>query len=159
MFDPWRFERFSRNGGSGARGLRRTLSGSGLKEAYRLGREIPQNSNDAARDPVAGVVRLTLRLEQCRGAKRNALVAPLQAEALQARGVLAELPDPLPLLFIEDHGTLGLGGAEQADEVTAPGQKNRYVGLCMTFGDAAKDAAGGGTFGFGKSVLWNASQS
>jgi hypothetical protein len=72
--------------------------------------------------------------------------------------VLADLPDPLPLLFIEDHGTLGLGGAEQADEVAEPGQTNRYVGLCMTFGDAAKDAAGGGTFGFGKSVLWNASQ-
>jgi len=159
MFDPWRFERFSRNGGSGARGLRRTLSGSGLKEAYRLGREIPQNSNDAAKDAATGVVRLAFRLEQCRGAKLKALVALLQAETLQSRGVLADLPDPLPLLFIEDHGTLGLGGAELADEVTAPGQKNRYVGLCMTFGDAAKDAAGGGTFGFGKSVLWNASQS
>src|SRR5262245_66300257 len=108
MFDPWRFERFSRNGGSGARGLRRTLSGAGLKEAYRLGREIPQNSNDAARDGVKGVVRLTFRVEQCQGARRNALVALLQAESLQARDVLVELPDPLPLLFIEDHGTLGL---------------------------------------------------
>lgn len=157
MFDPWRFEPYSGNGGSGARGLRRTLSGSGLKEAYRLGREIPQNSNDAARDP-AGIVRLTFRLERVKGARRVALVNLLQATELQTRGVLSGLPDPLPLLFIEDHGTLGLGGVEHADEVTAPGQKNRYVGLCMTFGDAAKDAAGGGTFGFGKSVLWNASQ-
>src|SRR5262245_22342264 len=139
MFDPWRFERFSRNGGSGARGLRRTLSGSGLKEAYRLGREIPQNSNDAARDASAGVVRLTFKFEKYTGAKRSALVTLLQAQTLQDRDVLGGLPDPLPLLFIEDHGTLGLGGAEQADEVTAPGQKNRYVGLCMTFGDAAKD--------------------
>jgi hypothetical protein len=81
MFDPWRFERFSGNGGSGARGLRRTLSGSGLKEAYRLGREIPQNSNDAAREPTTGVVRLTFRLEQCTGARRTALVQLLQAQA------------------------------------------------------------------------------
>lgn len=159
MFDDWRYEHFSPNGGAGARGLRRTLSGSGLTEAYRLGREIPQNSNDACRDLNSGVVRLTFRLEMCDGTRRKQIADLLHADTLLSRGVLKKLPDSLPLLFIEDHGTLGLGGAELADEVPAAGQKNRYVGLCMTFGDAAKDAAGGGTFGFGKSVLWNASQS
>jgi hypothetical protein len=83
----------------------------------------------------------------------------LQIAALQERGVISSLPDPLPLLFVEDHGTLGLGGVERADAATEAGLRNRYVGLCLTFGDAAKDAQGGGTFGFGKSVLWNASRS
>lgn len=157
MFDQWLYERFSRNGGSGARGLRRTLSGSGLKEAHRLGREIPQNTGDAERG--GGPVRLTFRLMRFNGAKREALLKLLQTDSLKARGVLANLPDPLPILFIEDTGTLGLGGVEQADEVTGdPTRKNRYVGLCMTFGDADKNAAGGGTFGFGKSVLWNVSR-
>jgi hypothetical protein len=156
MFDQWLYERFSRNGGSGARGLRRTLSGSGLKEAHRLGREIPQNTGDAERG--GGPVRLTFRLMRYTGAKREVLLKLLQTDGLTTRGVLTSLPDPLPILFIEDSGTLGLGGVEQADEVTDPGRRSRYVGLCMTFGDAAKDAAGGGTFGFGKSVLWNVSR-
>jgi hypothetical protein len=158
MFDPWRFEKFSGNGGSGARGLRRTLSGSGLKEAYRLGRELPQNSNDAARDP-AGLVRMAFRLRLLRGASRRAFLELLQAASLEDRGVLSPLSDPLPLLYVEDHGTLGLGGIERADTATEPGLLNRYIGLCLTFGDAAKDAQGGGTFGFGKSVNWNASRS
>ena len=34
---------------------------------------------------------------------------------------------------------------------------DRYVGLCLNFGDADENASGGGTFGFGKSVAWNAS--
>lgn len=156
MFDSWLYEKFSPNGGSGARGLRRTLSGSGLKEAHRLGREIPQNTGDAERG--GSPVRLTFRLMRYNGARREALLKLLQTDSLTARGVLTALPDPLPILFIEDSGTLGLGGVEQADEVTDLGRKNRYVGLCMTFGDAAKDAAGGGTFGFGKSVLWNVSR-
>ena len=42
MTSTWKHERFSKNGGVGGRGLRRTLSASGLKEAHRLGRESPR---------------------------------------------------------------------------------------------------------------------
>src|SRR4051794_72423 len=110
MFDPWQYERFSRNGGAGAPGLRRTPSGSGFQEAHRLGREIPQNTGDAERG--TGPVKLTFRLMRYGGAKREALLTLLQTDSLRTRGVLGEVPDPLPLLFIEDHGTFGLGGVE-----------------------------------------------
>ena len=158
MFDDWSFERFSANGGAGARGLRRTLSGSGLKEAYRFGRELPQNSNDAARSQ-SGLVKMMIRLQLLSGRQRRSFLADLKVPSLVSRGVAPALPDPLPLLFVEDYGTLGLGGVERADKATETRTGNRYVGLCMTFGDAANDAVGGGTYGFGKSVLWNASQS
>jgi hypothetical protein len=158
MFDDWIHEKFSANGGSGARGLRRALSGSGLKEAYRFGRETPQNTNDAARNQ-SELVRMIIRLRQLTGGERRSFQQYLRIQSLVSRGVLVPLPDPLPLLFVEDYGTLGLGGAERADEATETRKRNRYVGLCMTFGDASSDAVGGGTYGFGKSVLWNASES
>ncbi|MFL6387372.1 MAG: hypothetical protein ACJ71U_07785 [Terriglobales bacterium] len=36
---------------------------------------------------------------------------------------------------------------------------DKFIGLCRNFGDSAGDAEGGGTFGFGKTVYWNASRS
>jgi hypothetical protein len=156
-FLDWVFERFRGIGGTGGRGLRRTLSGSGLREAHRLGRELPQNSRDAASSP-RGLVEMYFRLRRLTGRAREKLVRLLRVEQLIERGLVQPLPDPLPVLYVEDFGTVGLGGVDRAD-VPRNFKRDRYVGLCLTFGDADENASGGGTFGFGKSVTWNASRS
>ncbi len=84
MTSTWKHERFSKNGGVGAHGLRRTLSASGLKEAHRLGRELPQNSKDAVRSD-NGKVTMTFQLRQITGKERDELIGLLALEQLKTR--------------------------------------------------------------------------
>lgn len=68
---------------------------------------------------------------------------------------------PFPVLFIEDHNTRGLRGAEfdpGDDEALAALGPHSFVGLCRNFGDNQKAAGSiGGTHGFGKTVYWKSS--
>lgn len=156
----WYFEIFNPNGGTAARGLRRSLSGAGLEEAAKFARESVQNSNDAKKED-GEPVEFIVRLRHITGDARKNLLELTQlisATGPAGRGLLKTLPDPLPLLFVEDFGTVGLGGVERSDVQTDP-KIDRFIGLCRNFGDSAADAEGGGTFGFGKTVYWNASSS
>lgn len=156
----WYFEKFNPNGGTAARGLRRSLSGAGLDEAVKFAREAVQNSCDAScgsGQPVEFVVRL----RNLKRSERMNLVELLRlntGDGPAGRDLVNALPDPLPVLYVEDSGTVGLAGVERSDVKTDP-RVDKFVGLCRNFGDSAGDAEGGGTFGFGKTVYWNASSS
>jgi hypothetical protein len=70
-----------------------------------------------------------------------------------------QLDRPLLLLYIEDFGTRGLVGPEtNAEAHQYPGlfpKPHCFLGLCVNWGDNQKsEASAGGTYGFGKSVLW-----
>ncbi|MBC9819734.1 hypothetical protein [Terrabacter sp. MAHUQ-38] len=60
-----------------------------------------------------------------------------------------------PLLVITDAGTKGLGGPTRADLVTD--EDTDFVDMVRNVGRAADKRVGGGTYGFGKGVLWQAS--
>src|SRR6185437_8053993 len=106
----WYFEKFNPNGGTAARGLRRSLSGAGLEEAVKFAREAVQNSNDAGRgggEPVEFIVRL----RNLKRSERMNLVELLHLSTgggPTGRSLIQELPDPLPVLYVEDFGTVGL---------------------------------------------------
>ncbi len=157
----WRFEAFPKNGGTNARGLSRELSGSGHEKAQRFAREGVQNSIDSEEN-ASKPVRLRISLRSISGSERRKFLSTLalrEPGGPHERKLLAnDLPDPLPLLCFSDFNTVGLGGVESADQ---PRERllDRFVGLCRNMGDAATDAEGGGTFGFGKVVYWNASAS
>ena len=155
----WLFERFQSNGGTGARGLRRELSGSGIDAAQKCAREAVQNSGDAsafADKPV----RIAIRVRHVTGPERTKILKVLGLDAhggpSERKQIAGPVPDPLPLLYFEDFNTVGLGGEEDASRPRVA-KLDRFVGLCRNFGDAAEDADGGGTFGYGKAVYWNAS--
>jgi hypothetical protein len=72
---------------------------------------------------------------------------------------LEQTDRPLALLYIEDSGTRGLVGPETNSEAHSHAlqfpKPHCFLGLCRNWGDNQKsDASAGGTYGFGKSVLW-----
>jgi len=88
-----------------------------------------------------------------------------QAAAL-AHEVFGELPparaipdykpsDELPVLVVTDYGTRGLGGPTRAD--LARTERADFVDFIRNIGRAEDKELGGGTYGFGKGVLYEAS--
>jgi uncharacterized membrane protein YgcG len=61
----------------------------------------------------------------------------------------------LPVLVITDHGTRGLGGPTRAD--LAQSDRNDFVDFIRNIGRAEDKALGGGTYGFGKGILYETS--
>src|SRR5690349_872361 len=118
----WYFEKFNPNGGTAARGLRRSLSGAGLEEAVKFAREAVQNSNDAVRnsgEPVEFVVRLK-NLQRSERMNLLELLRLSTGDGPSRRTLIKTLPDPLPVLYVEDFGTVGLAGVERSDVATDP---------------------------------------
>ena len=63
--------------------------------------------------------------------------------------------EDLPLLVVTDHGTRGLSGPTRADAVEE-GQSD-FVDFVRNVGRAEEKELGGGTYGFGKGVLYESS--
>jgi hypothetical protein len=61
----------------------------------------------------------------------------------------------LPVLVITDHGTRGLGGPTRAD--LAQADRSDFVDFIRNIGRAEDKALGGGTYGFGKGILYETS--
>jgi hypothetical protein len=61
----------------------------------------------------------------------------------------------LPVLVITDHGTRGLGGPTRAD--LAQTDRSDFVDFIRNIGRAEDKALGGGTYGFGKGILYETS--
>lgn len=63
--------------------------------------------------------------------------------------------EELPLLVVTDHGTRGLSGPTRADSVEEG--ESDFVDFVRNVGRAAEKELGGGTYGFGKGVLYELS--
>ncbi|MGZ4249145.1 MAG: hypothetical protein ACXVUE_12680 [Solirubrobacteraceae bacterium] len=66
--------------------------------------------------------------------------------------------EPPCVLMISDRHTTGLGGPLRADQVLDPSVPRDFVDFLRNVGQPPDKRFGGGTFGYGKSVLYNASQ-
>lgn len=122
-------------------------------------RETVQNSWDARRGAQGGVTysvdafwptRQQVTLLKNSVFRNRLLDSPL-AEFLAAH------IDEQPVLIVTDRGTKGLGGGTRADRVDASGEPRDFVDFVRNVGRAADKALGGGTYGFGKGILWQVS--
>lgn len=154
-------EPYSPSGNMAANGVKKLLGAPRLDLLQTLVREAVQNCCDAAKLGSGPKVRFRLRrLSDC------------QLETLRSK-VLANLPDhpdtsdPVReflwadapwVLEICDFNTTGLTGPTRADVPPPPGERTDFVNFIRDIGIRRDTDQGGGTYGFGKSALYVASQ-
>lgn len=155
----WVFQTTPKMGGATGEAYVNPLQGVGMPAAAVLAREAVQNSVDACEGH--GKVRVDFRRVTVKGEEKAAFVKALALRpAVSDRRSVLQLPThhclerltdpsiPIPLLFIEDHGTHGLFGAPHD-------AGSHFFRLLLSLGDGSKarHAEGsGGSFGYGKSV-------
>lgn len=162
----WIMEKYGPTGGIGGEGVRNLLTASGLPGPEDvLAREAIQNSVDARLDSGKITVRFrrsllsgdhkvrfldALRLREDLEPRLELLTGLGDAgEETLARALLSDPEEPLELLYVEDFGTIGLGGGP-TDPVAG-----HFYRLLFLVGDGDKGSAGmatGGSYGYGKSV-------
>lgn len=152
-------ERFPSSGGVGARAAHRALG------PHRLGfwelflRETIQNSWDARISP-DGPISFGVYGWHAPPAQRAFLRDAILTDPPPQLGIPATLASgQLSLLAVCDSGTWGLSGPTRADvdPAAVPGGRMDFVDLTRDTGRRASKGLAGGTYGFGKAVLFQAS--
>jgi hypothetical protein len=151
-------ERFTPAGGIDGRAARRAIGKPDLEFWDLFLRETLQNSWDALANGESRI-RYSVSVRD---------MSKSETEAMR-RNVLAERPESLQTFFemletstpqiivVSDTNTRGLGGVTRADLAPEEGEPRDYVDFVRNIGRASEKALGGGTYGFGKSVLYDAS--
>ena len=152
-------ERYQLEGGAGGDAARRALGRPRLDELSVLVREAVQNSWDARRNPekISSSIEFTARLETVKIDEFKALQHRVFRDHPKDHPLSEQLRPELTRLVFEDRGTVGLGGPVFK---TARNQTDEPRNFVRFFRDIGRDVyapAGGGTYGYGKSVLFNAS--
>jgi hypothetical protein len=143
----------------GARAAHRALGPSRLGFWELFLRETVQNSWDARKTP-DGPISFGVHAWTATASQRVFLRDVVLTDPPSQLGIPAALNnDPLTLLAIADSGTWGLGGPTRADIAPAlvAGGRTDFVDLIRDTGRRANKGLGGGTYGFGKAVLCQAS--
>lgn len=152
-------ERFAASGGIGARTTRRALGAHTLGFWELFLRETLQNSWDA-RQAAAGPIKFSVDAWTATLGQRTYLRDYVLTDPPPLLGLDLALEDPdLTLLAVSDSGTWGLSGPTRADidPKTIPGGRTDFVDLVRDTGRRADKGYAGGTYGFGKVVLCEAS--
>ena len=132
-----------------------------------LVRETVQNAWDA-RDPDRGEdpVEWGLRFRSLRGQQRNRLrsvfsdipAGGLPPAAAKGRSLRAVLKDTaVDVLFVDDRNTRGLTGPP-ASHLRSDPLERRFARFMLDMGRPPGIQSGGGTYGYGKTVLWRTSE-
>jgi hypothetical protein len=152
-------ERFAASGGIGARTTRRALGAHTLSFWELFLRETLQNSWDARMFPV-GPIKFSVDAWTASLGQRTYLRDFVLTDPPPLLGLDLALEDPdLTLLAVSDSSTWGLSGPTRADldPTTIPGGRTDFVDLVRDTGRRADKGYAGGTYGFGKVVLCEAS--
>ena len=152
-------ERFPASGGVGARAAHRALGPHRLRFWELFLRETIQNSWDARispEGPISFGVHAWYAPPGQRAFLRDAILTDPPPQ-LEIPAILAG--DTLPLLAVCDSGTWGLSGPTRSDvdPASMPGGRTDFVDLIRDTGRRASKGLAGGTYGFGKAVLCQAS--
>ena len=152
--DRWS-EPFGAHGGFHAHSAGQTLGRPDLDHHSLLLRESVQNSWDARRDKDNGIA-FRMDLVELTPDQRRTLFGVVLADPPPAlhfeRAINAT---PTRLLVVTDRRTHGLGGPTRSD-VAVKGRSD-FVGLVRNIGRSQDKAVGGGTYGFGKGILFETS--
>lgn len=163
MKPRWYSQPFPPAGSISAEGIKRTLGKPPIPWPAILVRESAQNSWDARLGdrPVFFSIDLTIVSPQHANAWRTLLLegAP-HSDKFSLRQSLRGREWHSPIirtLTISDRGTRGLGGPTRAD--TARGEDPRdWVSFVLNVGDPPDTKNGGGTYGYGKGILYQTSR-
>ncbi len=152
-------ERYSAHGNVAAEGILNQLGSPNLDMLSVLVRETVQNSWDA-RLADEGIVRFGIACHT---------LSDEQLKLLQ-NVVLAREPEDLKLhqalssdnrghvLIIYDRGTTGLNGPTRADSPNDETGGRNFVNFFRNVGQSPRKRFGGGTYGYGKSILYRISE-
>lgn len=151
----WWSQKFAAEGAATAEGISRQLGKPHLEPLTILVRESAQNSWDAKE---ADTVRFSISLRRL-GERaedwRRALGSGLLPEAgIDLHEALA--PERL-VAIISDRGTRGLGGPVRADVMPDQDDVPDFVQFLRNVGESRDRDGGGGTYGFGKGILYASS--
>lgn len=154
----WWSQRVAPEGYTASEGIRRQLGKPALDPLVVLVRETAQNSCDAA-SAGDGDVEFTINLHDLSGnrleAWRQFLLPEPRGSGLDLERSMSDRP---VVLTVSDRGTTGLGGPLRADEVSAPGERPDFVNFIRNVGERKAVELGGGSYGFGKGILYNVSR-
>lgn len=155
MNEPaWMSQPFPAEGASAAEGIRNQLGKPQLDHLTVLVRESAQNSWDARCDDKTSV-DFRIDLQTVSAAHASAWREHVQRRApmkafLPLRDSLQK--PAIRILSISDRGTRGLGGPTRADEVSD--ETRDFVAFLRNIGEPRDQVLGGGTYGFGKGILY-----
>ena len=149
-------EPYHPQGNIDARATRRAIGSLPHLDSWSLFlRETLQNSWDARLDPDGGV-EFSVDAFWLAPEQHEFLRDEVLADLPQGGSDLAEwLERDFGLLVVSDRGCRGLGGPTRADLSTSG--SSDFVDFVRNVGRAEDKALGGGTYGFGKGVLYGAS--
>lgn len=124
-----------------------------------LVRETAQNSWDARTGDITPL-RYCLHLRTLDQAQHKILTDRVFAKGAEHVGLGESLRKPLlRVLEVHDRGTSGLDGPCRNDQSIAEGVPTNFIDLVLNVGSPPDKPAGGGTYGFGKTVSYLASHS
>lgn len=150
-------ERVSGRGGIAGDGVLNVLSKPALGFWDVFLRETLQNSNDA-RIGVDIPVRFTVEWTSAQDEALNAFREEVFHEIPPNHPLESSLRgSDLPILLISDQGTRGLGGPTDPTVELEAGGLSDFTSFVYNIGRDPDRAPGGGTYGFGKSILYLAS--
>lgn len=149
-------EAFTALGGAAGDGARRAIGRPALDVLVLMVREAIQNSWDARSG--SAQVRFMIEVQSLEQSQRDALADLVLAERPAGGLPLDELltDRPLHVILLSDRGTRGLAGPTRADRIDTDDPVN-FVRFFRTIGRASDSSPGGGTYGFGKASLFEAS--
>lgn len=155
----WWSEPVAATGSAKSDGIRKQLGAPKMDRLTVLVRESAQNSWDARSNP-AGGVRYGIALSKPDDTLINRWRSLFCPEPEHSRLGVDDLLQPggIVLAVVSDRGTEGLGGPLRADEVEEGAPGADFVNLLRNIGEPRDKAFGGGTYGFGKGVLFTASR-
>lgn len=154
----WWSQRVAAEGSTASEGIRRQLGKPKLDPLTVLIREAAQNSCDAA-VPGNEIVNFDVHIRALNGRRLDNWRNYLLPEPVGSSLGLAEAMDREPrILTIADRGTTGLGGPLRADEPPLEGERADFVKFIRNVGERKGVDLGGGSYGFGKGILYNVSR-
>jgi hypothetical protein len=153
----WWSQPFPPTGAIASEGIRNQLGRPPVDPLTVFVRETAQNSWDARLPDVETVYRLELTTvaPTHRPTWERLLTPPSGVQEHLGVGRAVRTPN-LRLLSVVDRGTKGLGGPTRADQL-AEGRRD-WISFVLNVGEKRDTAQGGGTYGYGKAVLYRLSR-
>lgn len=153
----WWSQPFPPTGAIASEGIRNQLGRPPVDPLTVFVRETAQNSWDARVPGVETVYRLELTTVAAthRPTWEKLLTPPAKVQEHLGVGRAVRTPN-LRLLSVVDRGTKGLGGPTRADQLT-DGRRD-WISFVLNVGEKRDTAQGGGTYGYGKAVLYRLSR-
>jgi hypothetical protein len=153
-------ERFHPSGGFAAEGIKKLLGAPSLSLMQTVLRETVQNSWDArnGKEQIKYLVRLRRLTKEQIEFLRESVYSKTPPHS-DVHPILQFIKSKSPIVMeIADWGTRGLGGPTRADVTVLDGQPSNFVNFVRNIGMRHHGPPGGGTYGYGKSSLYLASQ-